>query len=113
MNKLRENDIFHTEENKKVSKKLNQKEENKNKHYNIYDQILQTDFTRESLIKKDNKKINMNTDMRFTYENLNTEERIDYNEKIMKLKKEKNKILEKQKDMKNAKNKTIEEKINE
>ena len=113
MNKLRENDIFHTEENKKVNKKLNQKEENKNKNYNIYDQILQTDFTRESLIKKDNKKINMNTDMRFTYENLNTEERIDYNEKIMKLKKEKNKILEKQKDMKNAKNKTIEEKINE
>ena len=112
-NKLRENDIFHTEENKKLNKKLIQKEENKNKNYNIYDQILKTDFTSNNLIKKDNKKINMNSDMRFTYENLNTEERIDYNEKIMKLKKEKNKILEKQKDMKNAKNKTIEDKINE
>jgi len=112
-NKLRENDIFHTEENKKLNKKLIQKEENKNKNYNIYDQILKTDFTSNNLIKKDNKKINMNSDVRFTYENLNTEERIDYNEKIMKLKKEKNKILEKQKDMKNAKNKTIEDKINE
>ena len=112
-NKLRENDIFHTEENKKLNKKLTQKEENKNKNYNIYDQILKTDFTSNNLLKKDNKKINMNSDMRFTYENLNTEERIDYNEKIMKLKKEKNKILEKQKDMKIAKNKTIEDKINE
>ena len=102
MNKIRDTDILHTEENKTV-----------NKNYNLYDQILQTDMGINNLLRKDNNKINMNSDIRFTYENLNTEEKIDYNEKIMKLKKERNKIIEKQKDIKYSKNKTIEDKINE
>ena len=113
LNNLRDNDILHTEENKKINNKLYEKEENKNKNYNLYDQILQTDFAVNDLLKRDNKKINKNSDLKFTYENLNTEEKIDYNEKIKKLKKEKNKILEKQKDMKNPKTKTIEDQITE
>ena len=111
LNNIRDNDILHTEENKKINNKLYEKDENKN--YNLYDQILQTDIAANDLLRKDNKKINKNTDLRFAYENLNTEERIDYNEKIKKLKKEKNKIIEKQKNMKNPKTKTIEDKITE
>ena len=113
LNKIKayEYDIHHTEENKKVNNKLYEKEENKNmkSNYNLYDHILQTDVGVNNLLRKDNNKIN-NNDIRFTYENLNTEERIDYNEKIMKLKKEKNKIIEKQKE---KKTKTIEDEINE
>ena len=114
LNKIKEYeyDIHHTEENKKVNNKLYEREERKNtnKNYNLYDHILQTDVGVNNLLRKENNKININNDIRFTYENLNTEERIDYNEKIMKLKKEKNKIIEKQKE---KKTKTIEDEINE
>ena len=117
INKLGQNDILHTEENKKVNNKYSDREANNNsnnKNYNLYDQILQTDVAINNLLKKNNSnKMNMNNDIRYTYENLNTEERIDYNEKIMKLKKEKNKIIEKQKDIQNLNTKTIEDKIKE
>ena len=113
LNKIKdyEYDVHHTEENKKVNNKLYEREENKNtkNNYNFYGHILQTDVGVNNLLRKDNNKIS-NNDIKFTYENLNTEERIDYNEKIMKLKKEKNKIIEKQKE---KKTKTIEDEINE
>ena len=109
LNKLREYDIHRTEENKNINNKLDEKDENMNNNYNLYDHILQTDIGVNNLLKKDNLKNNLN-DIRFTYENMNTEERIDYNEKITKLKKEKNKIIEKQKE---KKMKTIEDEINE
>ena len=109
LNKIRDYDIHRTEENKNVNNKLYDREENIINNYNLYDHILQTDIGINNLLKKDNIKGNKN-DMRFTYENLNTEEKIDYNEKITKLKKEKNKLIEKQKE---KKMKTIEDEINE
>ena len=83
LNKIRDYDIHRTEENKNVNNKLYDREENIINNYNLYDHILQTDIGINNLLKKDNIKGNKN-DMRFTYENLNTEEKIDYNEKITK-----------------------------
>ena len=77
LNKIRDYDIHRTEENKNVNNKLYDMEENIINNYNLYDHILQTDIGINNLLKKDNIKGNKN-DMRFTYENLNTEEKIDY-----------------------------------
>ena len=70
------------------------------KNYNKFDHILYTDIDDKNLIRNNKDKMNMISDGRLTYENLKTEERINYSDKILKLKKEKNKIIEKQKEKK-------------
>ena len=85
--------------------------------YNIKENIFHTDsgegnsnHERISLLKKGRDNLKINSDLGINLEQLDTEEKIKHNEKIIKLKKEKNKIIEK---IKESQSKTIEEEKND
>ena len=99
--------------NQSLNSKLNF---NYNKLSNLYDHIFHTDTGERisindklTLLRNERDKYFMSSDIGLNYEKMNTEDRIMYNDKIMQLKKEKNKILEKQKE---NYSKTIEEQKN-
>ena len=115
LDKIKEYNL-HSKEAKNLNNFFQYEKNNNNnsnmitKNYNKFDHILYTDIDDKNLIRNNKDKMNMISDGRLTYENLKTEERINYSDKILKLKKEKNKIIEKQKE---KKIKTIEDRINE
>ena len=96
--------------------KINIVNDSLNLNYNKYDRVFHTDVgemltgaDRISLLRNERCKLKMSSGIDSNYEKMNTEEKINNNEKIIKLKKEKHKIIEKQKE---NNSKTIEEEIN-
>ena len=91
-------------------------------NYNLAQNILKTDiaesntnFDKISNLNNEKDKIKIKQDIEFKYENKNLKnidfgDKINFNEKILQLQKEKNKIIEKQKE---RQNKTIEEQIDD